>query len=104
MTTWTYKVGNPSQVFLNGGGKQCVSAKHGIVDIELDRGGIRFKGAGEGIPDTCVHLFIGQNNELQLLFFAQQLISIIAETNPSWVKKNHIAVSAKAIVEYIYVP
>jgi hypothetical protein len=90
MTTWTYKI--------SPGGS--VNSGLGVIRIELDRGGIEFFCNKFGAPSGNETLILTENNELQLLFFAQQLISIINETRPEWVLKNHLVVSAKAIRDF----
>lgn len=102
MTTWTYKVGLADQDILDTQKLLSPTIKKCIVGIELTRSGISFLYDRAGDPDD--HIWLTDENSLQLLFFAQQLVSLISETHPEWVKKNHIAVSAKAVEEYTNVP
>ena len=87
MTTWIYRVADEHSTYV-------------VNSIELNRCRMKFNCAGDGIPDWHELLFINEYNRLQLLFFAQKLISLINETNPEWVLKNHIVVSSKAIKEF----
>jgi hypothetical protein len=71
MTTWTFNVA-------------------GIDDLKLNRSGI-------DVEFKCMP--ITDENKLQLLMFAQQLIFVLAEKDRSLVKKNPLVMSAKAIRE-----
>lgn len=85
MTTWTFKVGEP----------------YGPIDqstrIELDRGSITLLDKEGRVRER---IWINENNQLDLLFFAQQLISIIAEMDNQYVLKKHTVVSARAINDF----